>query len=343
MTNDLYLRIEGPAGRITLNRPKALNALTYDQANRIEEQLLAWRDDPAVELVMIDAVGERAFCAGGDIQQLYDTGRAGDFAYGRRFWADEYRLNALIWNYPKPYVAFMSGFVMGGGVGISALGSHRIVTDSTQVAMPECGIGLIPDVGGSLLLGCAPGRLGEYLGTTGARMGPADAILATFADIYVPTKHLEDCKTALVEENITGLERFAVEPPEGVLAAQQNQIDAHFAGETAMDIVRSLEHTGGEWAEKALRAMRRNCPLSVAATVEAIHRARPLDTIEKALTLEYRFSYRAMEEGDFLEGVRAAVIDKDRAPRWSVPTLEELPPVRATQMLMPLGENELRL
>ena len=163
MTNDLYLRIEGPAGRITLNRPKALNALTYDQANRIEEQLLAWRDDPAVELVMIDAVGERAFCAGGDIQQLYDTGRAGDFAYGRRFWADEYRLNALIWNYPKPYVAFMSGFVMGGGVGISALGSHRIVTDSTQVAMPECGIGLIPDVGGSLLLGCAPGRLGEYL------------------------------------------------------------------------------------------------------------------------------------------------------------------------------------
>ena len=164
---EIHIRKEGRAGRITLDRPKALNALTYDMALAIGAALDQWRDDGAVDLVIIDALGDKAFCAGGDIQKLYDTGRAGDFAYGRRFWADEYRLNARIAEYPKPYVALMQGFVMGGGVGISCHGSHRIVCASTRIAMPECGIGLVPDVGGSLLLARAPGRLGEYVGCTG--------------------------------------------------------------------------------------------------------------------------------------------------------------------------------
>ncbi|MBB5516680.1 enoyl-CoA hydratase/carnithine racemase [Rubricella aquisinus] len=340
---DLNLRIEGHAGRITLNRPDALNALTHEQALRIETQLREWATDPAVKLVMIDAVGERAFCAGGDIQHLYDTGRAGDFSYGKTFWSDEYRLNALIWNYPKPFVAFMHGFVMGGGVGISALGSHRIVTDSTQVAMPECGIGLIPDVGGSLLLACGPGRLGEYLGTTATRMGPGDAIYAGFADTYVTPDQWEPLKTALLSGDIAVIEDFSAPKPDSPLAAEQAQIDQYFAGETAMDIVRLLEHEPTEWTEKALKAIRRNCPLSVACAVEVIHRARPLTRIEEVLALEYRFTARCMEHGEFLEGVRAAVIDKDRNPQWATPTLEALPQYRVSQMLMRLGADELDL
>ncbi|WP_316013422.1 enoyl-CoA hydratase/isomerase family protein [Roseobacter sp. HKCCA0434] len=340
MTDTLF-RIEGRAGHITLNRPEALNALTHEQVLAIEAQLLDWREDDAVELVLIDGAGERAFCAGGDIQKLYETGRAGDFTYGRQFWADEYRLNALIWNYPKPYVAIMHGFVMGGGVGVSALGSHRIVTDGTQVAMPECGIGLIPDVGGSMMLGCAPGRLGEYLGTTGARMGPGDAIFATFADTYVPAERIEALKTALCTDGIDAIEEFAEPAEKGPLQADMEKIDRHFGGETAMDIVRSLTHEGGAWEEAALAKMRKGAPLAVAAAVETIHRSRSLGRMEDALALEYRFTARCMERGEFLEGVRAAVIDKDRDPQWAVARLEDLPQVRVTQMLMPLGADEL--
>ncbi|RED18215.1 enoyl-CoA hydratase/isomerase family protein [Pontivivens insulae] len=340
---DTHFRIEGRAGRITLNRPEALNALTHEQVLDIEKYLLEWRDDDAVELIIIDGEGERAFCAGGDIQDLYETGRAGDFAYGKRFWADEYRLNALIWNYPKPYVAIMHGFVMGGGVGVSALGSHRIVTDGTQVAMPECGIGLIPDVGGSLLLGCAPGRLGEYLGTTAARMGPADAIRATFADTYVPADRLDALKNALCIKGVDIIPMFAQTPEPGPLEALQPKIDEHFGGERARDIINSLVHDDSDFAKNALKALRRNAPLAVACAVETIHRAREFERMEQALALEYRFTSRCMEHGEFLEGVRAAVIDKDRTPKWAVPTIEELPGVKVSHMLQPLGADELKL
>jgi len=340
---DTLFRIDGRAGRITLNRPKALNALAHGQIPEIEKHLIAWRDDPAVDLILIDGAGDRAFCAGGDIQKLYETGRAGDYAYGRQFWSDEYRLNALIWNYPKPYVAIMHGFVMGGGVGLSALGSHRIVTDDTQVAMPECGIGLIRDVGGSMLLSCAPGRLGEYLGTTGTRMGPADAIHATFADTYVPQADIEELKSALCADGIDRIGDFAQPLQPGPLMQEQARIDSHFGGETAMDIVNSLEHVNGEWEQATLKTLRRNAPLSVACTVDAVHRARTLRRIEDALALEYRFTARCMEHGEFLEGVRAAVIDKDRNPQWAVPRLEDLPQIRVSQMLMPLGADGLKL
>jgi len=184
--SDLLLRIEGHAGRATLNRPAALNALTYDMANALEAALDQWRDDPLVQLVVIDAVGPRAFCAGGDIADLYATGKAGDVAFGQRFWADEYRLNAKLSEYPKPIVTLMQGFTMGGGVGVGCHASHRIVGESAQISMPECGIGLVPDVGGSRLLARAPGRMGAYLGLTTARMGPGCAIRAGFADHFVP-------------------------------------------------------------------------------------------------------------------------------------------------------------
>ncbi|MFB9151093.1 enoyl-CoA hydratase/isomerase family protein [Roseovarius ramblicola] len=344
MSDDIHIRKEGRAGRITLTRPRALNALSYEMCGAIEAALDDWRNDDEVALVLIDAEGDKAFCAGGDIQQLYDTGCAGDFAYGRRFWADEYRLNARIARYPKPYVALMQGFVMGGGVGISCHGSHRVVCESTQVAMPECGIGLVPDVGGSLLLARAPGRAGEYLGTTGTRMGPDDAIYAGFADRYSPQLKWQELRVALIESGDPGvIDGFAGTPPEGGLRAQQAGIDAHFGGEGLHDILNSLRSDDGDFASAALKAIGRGSPLSMACTVEMVHRLRgPGAGIGRALGLEYRFTYRAMEIGDFLEGTRAAIIDRDRKPQWKH-GLDALPGYAVSQMLMPLGPDALTL
>ncbi|MEO0401416.1 MAG: enoyl-CoA hydratase/isomerase family protein, partial [Pseudomonadota bacterium] len=196
---DISIRITGHAGHITLQRPQALNAMTYDMCTAIETALTTWRNDPAVSLIILDAEGERAFCSGGDIAELYATGTKGDYAYGQTFWADEYRLNHLIFHYPKPVVSFLQGFTMGGGVGIGCHGSHRIVGETSQIAMPECGIGLVPDVGGSLMLALAPGRLGEYLGTTAARMNASDAIFAGFADHFIAQTDWEAVKSALIE------------------------------------------------------------------------------------------------------------------------------------------------
>ena len=184
--SDISIRIAGVAGRITLTRPKALNAVTYQMVTAIHAALEVWRDDPSVKLVIIDAEGEKAFSAGGDIAELYETGQSGDFSFGQTFWRDEYRMNAALHDYPKPVISFLQGFTMGGGMGVGCHGSHRIVGESSQVAMPECGIGLVPDVGGSMILANAPGASGAYLGLTGARMGAADAIYAGFADTYIP-------------------------------------------------------------------------------------------------------------------------------------------------------------
>lgn len=339
---EVHIRKEGRAGRITLDRPKALNALTYDMALAIEAALDQWRDDAAVDLVIIDALGDKAFCAGGDIQKLYDTGHAGDFTYGRAFWADEYRLNAKIAEYPKPYVALMQGFVMGGGVGISCHGSHRIVCESTQIAMPECGIGLVPDVGGSLLLARAPGRLGEYLGCTGSRMGPGDAIYAGFADSYVAQEDWPALIAALVETgDIAAISARSETPPHGAMRDRLTKIDVHFGGETLGDIITSLRGDEGDFAVDTLKTMARNAPLSMACTIEMIHRLRgPGADIRRALGLEYRFTARAMQHGDFLEGIRAAIVDKDRNPNWKH-DLATLPAIAVSQMLLPLGKDAL--
>lgn len=344
MTADIHIRKEGRAGRITLTRPKALNALSYDMTTAIEAALEDWRADNDVALILIDATGDKAFCAGGDIQQLYDTGRAGDFAFGRRFWADEYRLNAKIASYPKPYVALMQGFVMGGGVGISCHGSHRVTCESTQIAMPECGIGLVPDVGGSLLLARAPGRLGEYLGTTGTRMGPDDAINAGFADTYAPQIKWKTLTSALIETGDPAvIATHSETPPPGGLRALTPQIDRHFSGETLRDITNSLRAEDSDFARETLKTLSRHSPLSMACTIEMIHRLRgPTADIGRALGLEYRFTYRAMEQGDFLEGIRAAIIDKDRKPNWKH-GLDSLPGTAVAQMLQPLGKDALTL
>ncbi|MFN2323681.1 MAG: enoyl-CoA hydratase/isomerase family protein [Trueperaceae bacterium] len=340
MTSDIHIRKEGRAGRITLTRPQALNAVSHEMCLAIETALDAWRDDAQVALVLIDATGDKAFCAGGDIQRLYETGRAGDYGPARRFWADEYRMNAKIARYPKPYVALMQGYVMGGGVGIACHGAHRVVCESTQVAMPECGIGLVPDVGGSWLLSRAPGRAGAYLGITGARMGPADAIFAGFADIYVPKAMWPGLTRALVETGDPGVIAAQAEtPPEGRLPALASEIDALFGGETIGDILASLRAAESDLARDALAAMTRNAPLSMGCTLEILRRLRaPGADIARALHLEYRFTYRAIETGEFLEGIRAAIIDRDRTPHWQH-RLDDLPQEAVDRMLSPLGPD----
>jgi len=311
---------------------------------KIEKALDLWAKSASVSLLIIDAEGDKAFCAGGGIAEMYATGIKGDFDYGRRFWSDEYRMNAKLFNFPKPVVSFLHGFTMGGGVGVGCHGSHRIVCDSSRIAMPEVGIGLVPDVGGSLLLARAPGRLGEHLGTTGHRMGPGDAILAEFADYYIPQSDWPALKIDLVNSgDWTAVDRAAQAAPDAPLAAHQAEIDHAFAGDSPRDVVNTLTHDASEFADTTLAALRRNAPLSVACTIDLVRRVRGLDTIEHALEHEYRFTYRAMEHGDFLEGIRAAIIDKDRSPTWRHATLWDVPAPEAGAVRMPLGQGMLTL
>ena len=330
--NDLNIRKRGRAGRITFTRPKALNALSHDMALALHRALDDWRDDAQVELVIIDAEGDRAFCAGGDIAAVYRAALAGDHALGQRFFADEYRMNAAIADYPKPIVAFMQGFVMGGGVGVGGHASHRIVGDSTQVAMPESGIGLIPDVGGTWLLSRAPGRIGEYLALTGARMGAGDAIHAGFADTYLPEDQWPDLIARLEETGDLSL----IEGEDAPTAPLKTSDLSAFAEDTVADIIDALEQAGDA---QTLKVLAGNSPLSMAAGLAMVRAARHDSRMQDSLAREYRFTHRATQETDFLEGVRAQIIDKDRKPNW----MADAGPSHVAAVLAPLGAHELSL
>jgi enoyl-CoA hydratase len=342
--NDIHIRMTGRAGRITLQRPDALNAMTYEMCTTIEAALIDWQTNDAVDLVIIDALGTRAFCAGGDIADLYQSGLDKNYAFGQKFWADEYRLNALIAGYPKPFIALMQGFTMGGGVGISCHGSHRIVGETSQIAMPECGIGLVPDVGGSYILSRAPGYLGEYLGLTADRMGPRDAILVGFADHFIPQDRWARMTAELEKTgNPNVLKTYIDEAPAGTLADALPMINAAFKSGDLSTIASDLSHDDSAFAERTLKAMRRNSPLSMACALKIIgHLRNSSGDLKSALRYEYRFTARAMEFGDFLEGIRAAIIDKDRTPNWQH-NMNSVPSTDIEHMLGPLGALELHL
>ncbi len=337
---DIRTYKSGASGRITLTRPKALNALSHKMSLALEAALDEWRDDAEVKIVIIDAEGERAFCAGGDLQEMYDSGITGDYEPARTFWRDEYRMNAKIAEYPKPIVVFMQGFTMGGGVGIGGHASHRIVGETTQVAMPETGIGLVPDVGGTLLLAKAPGKLGEYLGLTGARMGAGDAIHAGFADYFVPQEYWLDLIATLEDTgDLDRLTATAGRAPESHLAAAQPEIDRLFQGDMAA-ILAACAAEESEIAASALKALGRASPISCAVTLANIARARASGDIRTVLGYEYEATSRAMEVGDFLEGVRAQIVDKDRSPTWKY-AHGAVPEETIVQMTAPLGEAAL--
>ncbi|NOX74327.1 MAG: enoyl-CoA hydratase/isomerase family protein, partial [Alphaproteobacteria bacterium] len=275
------------------------------------------------------------------------TGTAGDYTYGQKFWRDEYRINAKITAFPKPYLAFMQGFTMGGGVGVSCHGSYRVVCENSQIAMPECGIGLVPDVGGSYLLASAPGFGGEYLGLSGARMGPSDAIYAGFADHYIT----QDRWAGLIENLAQSGDVFLVElyassempPAKGPLQRNAGLIDAVFGAAELAAIATGLAARDDGFAASALKAVNRNSPLSMACTLEMLRNLRPDPTVAKALTQEYRFTSRAMQHGDFLEGIRAAIIDKDRTPDWKHKNITDDLRDEVAAMLAPLGAQGLKL
>lgn len=341
--SDISIRIEGRAGRITLTRPKALNALSYDMCRALDAALVAWADDPAVALVVVDAEGDRAFCAGGDIAELYAEGLRGNFDYGRDFWRDEYRMNARIGAYPKPVVSLVQGFCMGGGVGVACHASHRIMGETAQVAMPECAIGLVPDVGGTRLLARAPGRLGAWLGTTGTRMGPGDAIHAGFADGFVPMADWPAVIAALCETGDVAAVALAMRPAPvpATLPGLQAQIDRLFAGRDPVAQRQALREEGSDFAQGALAALERGSPLAVATTLALLDRLGPAPTLRQALEMEYRVTHRAQGQTDFMEGIRAMVIDKDRKPKWRHAAPEDVSAAEVEALLAPLGPDTL--
>jgi enoyl-CoA hydratase len=342
-SDEVLIRREGRAGRITMNRPRALNALTYPMVGAIWMALLEWRDDPAVELVLLDGAGERGLCAGGDVRSLYDSRTQGS-GLAREFWRDEYRLNAFIGRYPKPYVALQDGIVMGGGIGLSSHGSHRIVTERSRLAMPETGIGLIPDVGGTWLLANAPGETGVYLGLTGEPMGAADAVYARFSDAMVPSARLPalvdrltDAGGGPVGEAIRGFAKDAGEPE---LARRRGAIDAAFAGIEVERMHMALAGIPEEWAAGTRTALLQKSPKALKLALAAVRQARRLASLEEALKVEYRLTVRLFEDGEFPEGVRALLVDKDRSPKWSPPSLGEVTDELVARYLAPLPRGE---
>ena len=322
MSEDIFIRKSGYIGHITLNRPDVLNSLTYSMILAIEKSLSEWETDESIALVIIDAKGDRAFCAGGDIQILYENGFKKNFSYGQKFWADEYRLNEKIANYKKPFVAFMQGFTMGGGVGVSCHGSHRIVGETSKIAMPECSIGLVPDVGGSFLLAKLPGNIGTFLGTTGKRMSASDAIYCGFADYFVPEKKWEGLKEKLVTTgNVDWIKKFQESTPTSEIEKSYSQISEAMVDISPKNIESRLKHP---FFEKDLSALSFNSPISVGYTIMMLKMEKVQNSISDALDAEYSFTARSQEFGDFQEGIRAAVIDKDRNPLWKHKSLADV-------------------
>ncbi|MFJ4906540.1 enoyl-CoA hydratase/isomerase family protein [Streptomyces sp. NPDC093249] len=342
-TADIALRTEGRAGIITLNRPRAINALTHAMVLAVDTALTAWEHDPAVRTVVIEGAGERGLCAGGDIRAIHDAARAGGSA-AQAFWRDEYRLNARIARYPKPYVALMDGIVMGGGVGVSAHGSVRVVTERSRVAMPETGIGFVPDVGGTRLLGRAPGELGTHLALTGTPVGAADALLTGLADHFVPAAGLPALVRDLaVLPAAEAVARHTGTAPPGVLAEQRAWIDACYPADTVETVVERLLDSGVPAAKEAATTLLAKSPTALKATLATLRRSRALATLEEVLDLEFRVSSAALATPDLVEGIRAQVVDKDRDPRWTPATLPEVTDADVARFFAPPPGGDLGL
>jgi len=327
--SDVLIRVENACGRITLDRPRTLNALTLEMIRAMHKALVDWAENPLVQIVVVDGSGTRGLCAGGDIRALYDAAVSGQLESASQFFREEYRLNALIARYPKPYVALMDGVVMGGGIGISAHGSHRVVTERSALAMPETGIGFVPDVGGTYLLGTAPNELGTYLALTASRIGAADAILCGLADVFVGSDklesllwQLEQCRSAAALD--VCLSAFAEPPPKGNLPHEESWIRDCFSEPSVEGILAALRAHGTAEAATAAAEIANKSPTSLKVTLLALRRARDYNELGACLEQEYGISLACLKNHDFKEGVRAAIIDKDRNPIWRPATLEEV-------------------
>ena len=345
---DLIVRREGSAGVIRLNRPRAINAMTLEMSLGIDAALDRFESDPAIAVVLLEGAGERGLCAGGDIRGLYDSSRAGG-DLGKIFWRQEYIMNARIAKFPKPYVAFMDGLVMGGGVGLSAHARHRVVTERTKLSMPEVGLGFFPDVGGTWLLSRSPGEIGTYFGLTGQAMNGPDAIHAQFADAVVPSGRLPALREALMGirpgtasgEVATLIDGFATGETTGPVAAMQADINRWFSHDRMEDIFAGLQRDGSELAQSTLKALNEKSPRGMVVTLELLRLARHASSLEQCLIREYRAALEVFRSDDFREGVRAAVIDKDRNPKWSPSRVEDVTPAMLAPYFAEIGADEL--
>jgi enoyl-CoA hydratase len=344
---DVIVAVRGSLGLLTLNRPKALNALTHAMVTAMRAALDEWATRDDIVAVAVVGAGDRGLCAGGDIVSLYEQATTGTGAAAAAFFSDEYRLNALIGRYPKPYVAIMDGIVLGGGVGVSAHGSHRVVTERSRIGMPETGIGFIPDVGGTWLLSRAPGELGTHLALTGAMVGAADAIELGLADTCVSSSRTGDLLDALsrlepgAAAAVSSVIAEFAEPAGHVgLDADRAWIDEAYAGDDATVIVDRMRESGIEAALAAASTIASRSPSAIWLTLAALRRSARSRSLEESLALEFRVALRCVAAPDFAEGVRAQVIDKDRSPRWNPPTLAEVDPATVEAAFAPLSDSE---
>ena len=350
MTDPVLTRSEGGVGYITLNRPDALHALNLDMCETILAALRVWAQDPGVHIVVVDhAAGSRGFCAGGDIAMLRESGIS-DGKDARAFFAEEYRMNAAIESFPKPYLALIDGVTMGGGVGLSVHGSYRVATERTLFAMPETGIGLFPDVGGGWFLPRLSGELGTWLALTGARLKGSDVAAARVATHFLPSELLPNLKAQIAEADFSAgaaemlgeiLSRLTHAVPAGSFEAHMETINACFAGDSAEAMVAALEADGSEWAVKQAETIRTKSPETVKVALRQVREGAKCETFEDNMRMEYRIGWRKVQSADFLEGVRAVIIDKDHAPNWTPDTLEAVSAADVAKYFAPLGDDEL--
>jgi enoyl-CoA hydratase len=339
---EIIARVEGRVGRITLNRPRALHALNLAMCQAMTDALLAWRDDPAVELVLLDHAGERGFCAGGDIRMLAASGAA-DGVDARRFFHTEYRLNELLFRYPKTTVAVMDGVTMGGGVGISRPCRFRVATERTVFAMPETGIGLFPDVGGGWFLPRMPGSIGLWLALTGARIKAADCELVGVATDFVESGRVEALKAAIIADPAQAeraLTEFEADPGRPAIAEHQDEIDRIFSLGSVEAIFAALEASSDPWAASQLEVLRTKSPQTLKVAFKQLQLGRAAASFAEHMAMEYRIGARVVQRHDFLEGVRAVIVDKDNAPRWEPPGLDGVTDAMLEEIFAPLPAGE---
>ena len=342
MTSDVLTRREGCAGFLSLNRPKALHALTLEMCHAMSAALIEWRGDPEVHAIIIDHAEGRGFCAGGDIAYLRNSALNDGGVSGRKFFHDEYQLNHLLFTYPKPVVAFMDGITMGGGVGISQPAKFRVATENTRFAMPETGIGLFPDVGGGWYLSRLSGRVGQFLALTGARMDGAECHWTGLATHYLPSEALAEAKERIAHGHEPGgvLSALAVSPPHARIEDSAAAIARHFASDRFEDILASFEGDDSDWAAKELATLRTKSPQTCKVALRQLANSLCCPDFAANMVMEYRIASRVLTLPDFAEGVRAVIIDKDNAPKWDPATPEGVTDVLIDSIFAPLPAQE---
>ena len=342
MAGEILAFTEGKVGRLRLNRPKAIHALNELMCRAMIDALVAWRSDPDVELVLLDHAEGRGFCAGGDVRAVAESGK-GDGVAARAFFHTEYQLNHLLFTYAKPLISFLDGIVMGGGVGIGLPARYRVATERTMFAMPEATIGLFPDVGGGWYLSRLPGRLGQYLALTAARLDGADAKAIGLATHYIPSDALEDMKAKLIADPRDAaaiLDAASITPPDAPILACRQDIDRLFAADLLEEILAALEADDGEWAQAVLAGLRTKSPQSCKVALRLLRDGARRTDFADEMRAEYGLAAHISMRHDFIEGVRALLVDKDNAPRWDPATPEGVTETMLDTIFSPLPADE---